>query len=74
MPDKIKIIIYDGIVDCVLASGAIAKNPPKVEIVDVDTGYEDYEALNDYATKIREDANFSDIPFSVADFKEADGL
>lgn len=77
MPDKIKIIIYDGIVDCILASGTVAKNPPEIEIVDVDADYEDYKDLDDYATKLREDNSFTGIPFSVDDFKtteEADGL
>ena len=77
MPDRIKIIIYDGVIDCILASDAAAKNPPEIEIVDVDAGYEDYKDLDDYAAKLREDNSFTGIPFSVADFKtpeEADSL
>lgn len=68
--NKIKTIIYDGVVDCVLAGGALAENPPEIEIVDVNRDYEDYEALDAHAGNLRRDDRLHGIPFTVADFKQ----
>lgn len=62
---KIKIIILDGITVNVLADGAA-----DVEIVDIDSDYEDYEALCRYEAELLSNESLHEIPFAVAHFGE----
>ena len=62
---KIKIIIHDGITINVLSDGMA-----NVEIVDIDSDYEDYDALCAYEANLLHDRSLSELPFTVAHFEE----
>ena len=62
---KIKVIIHEGITINVLADGMA-----DVEIVDIDSDYEDYDALCVYEANLLQDSSLSELPFTVAHFEE----
>ena len=62
---KIKIIIHDGITINVLSDGMA-----NVEIVDIDSDYEDYDALCAYEANLLNDSSLSELPFTAAHFGE----
>ena len=65
---KIKVIIYNGIVDSVLADEQAKE--VDVEIVDLDKDYEDYDELEEYTQKLHNDESLQEIGYSVARFGE----
>lgn len=65
---KIKVIIYGGIVDSVLADEQAKE--VDVEIVDLDKDYEDYDELEEYTQKLHNDESLQEIGYSVAHFGE----
>lgn len=65
---KIKVIIYGGIVDSVLADEQAKE--VDVEIVDLDKDYEDYDELEEYTQKLHNDESLQEIGYSVARFGE----
>ena len=65
---KIKVIIYGGIVDSVLADEQAKE--VDVEIVDLDKDYEDYDELEEYTQKLHNDESLQEIWYSVAHFGE----
>lgn len=62
---NIKVIIQDGIVTEVLADGAA-----DVEVIDIDRDYEDYEALIQYAEKVRQNPMLVSQAYTVAGFEK----
>lgn len=62
---NIKVVIQDGIVTEVLADGTA-----DVEVIDIDRDYEDYEALIQYAEKVRENPMLVSQAYTVAGFEK----
>lgn len=62
---KIKVIIDEGIITSVLSDGMA-----DVEIVDVDSNYEDYHSLRQYKAELMHDRDLHEIPFAVVKFGE----
>lgn len=65
---QIKVLMDRGVVHDVLRS----KDCPEeieVEIVHVDPDYRDYEALEEYTAKLREDPNLVSANYSTANFE-----
>ena len=62
---EVKVIIKSGIVSSVLSDGN-----PNVEIVDIDSDYEDYDALSQYEKTLYERQDLAEKEFTVAHFTE----
>lgn len=65
---RVKIIINDGIATEVLADG-----PVELEVVDIDSDYEDYDKLQEYEEELHKDESLKSVDFTVAHFEEEDG-
>ena len=65
---KVKVVIYDGIVQDVLSDG----EQVEIEIIDVDSDYEDHDELQEYAEQLYADPSFHHIDYSVAHFQDED--
>lgn len=63
--NQVKVIIRNGIISDVLADGQV-----DVEIVDIDSGYEDYHALCKYEDELYSRNDLKPIDFKVAHFNE----
>ena len=48
----------------------LADGMADVEIVDIDSDYEDYDALCVYEANLLQDSSLSELPFTVAHFEE----
>lgn len=64
---NIKVIIDNGVVDAVLKDQEI---PVRVEVVDVNNDYEDYEQLSVYRGELMANDSFVPCDFSVSNFEE----
>lgn len=62
---RVKVIINDGIVTEVLADG-----PVELEVVDIDSDYEDYDKLQEYEEELHKDESLKSVDFTVAHFEE----
>ena len=65
---KVKVIINDGITTEVLADG-----PVELEVVDIDSDYEDYDKLREYEEELHKDEGLKSVDFTVAHFEEEGG-
>lgn len=66
-PLQIKVVIEHGLVDAVLKDQDV---PVKVEVVDLDRDYEDYDRLSDYRASLYADDSLKPCDYSVADFTD----
>lgn len=64
---EIKVIINEGVVEAVLKNQDI---PVRLEVIDINTDYSDYEALEDYRNEVYDDPAFKDCDYTVANFEE----
>lgn len=60
---RIKVIIYEGIVEKVLADGSV-----EVEVIDLSKHYDDYEEIRAYEDELHKDKTLKSIDFLVAHF------
>ena len=65
METRVKVIINDGVVTEVLSDGSV-----DLEVVDIDTDYEDYNQLRKYEEELRRDESLKSVDFAVANFEE----
>lgn len=64
---EIKIIINEGVVESVLKDQDI---PVRVEIIDINKDYEDYEELEDYRDTVYDDPTLMKCDYTVASFEK----
>ena len=64
---EIKVIINEGIVEAVLKNQDI---PVRVEVIDVNKDYSDYEKLDEYRDECHHDPSLKECDFTVANFEE----
>lgn len=64
---KIKVIIYDGIVEAVLTD---QNSPVQVEVIAVNKDYADYDQLEEYRDSLYADESLHNSDFVVANFEE----
>lgn len=60
---RVKVIISNGVTTDVLADG-----PVEVEVVDIDTDYEDYDQLQTYKEELYRDESLKSVEYSAARF------
>ena len=64
---KIKVLVGGGLVQSVLVNGD--SSLIDLEVVDVDSDYEDYEELTNYRDSLLDDPSYESLSFDAADFE-----
>jgi hypothetical protein len=65
---RVKVIINDGIATEVLSDGSV-----ELEVVDIDSDYEDYDELRAYEKELHKDESLKSVDFTVAHFEKGGG-
>lgn len=65
---KIKVMIENGIIQTVLGDNTASQTNLEIEIVDVNSDYEDLDKMKEYAEKLYSNKELVDIPYCVTNF------